>query len=776
MLQAAGGLALRVEPSGACRVAWGEPDWFGPAGLTVVHGGRTAAGAAAHRAEHEGTDALGAYRAVELHWLALPVPLRTVARAYRDRPLIVFRLTAPDGLSGSGSGSFAVPIVAWPHFAPTARLAGGVAPGTASYAHQWTEFALPVFGDADAAGFRFAPHRPPVVQPLMSIAPDARTLLLAPLDHFHEQVIAVPQDRDAVANGIRCGWHGDLAEAPAGFATELAVWAAPGPRAALAEWTGWLRAQHGTERPSRYADPGLSRLSYWTDNGAHYYYRTAPGADYLTTLERVLDDCEARGIPIGMLQIDSWFYPHALLRPVSDDGAPVVPPTGMLRWEPREDLFPDGFADLSRRLRHRPLVFHSRHFARQSPYFGGPDVAEAADRTPTSHAAWVDGDCAHPRDRALVDRLLGSAAAWGAVTYEQDWMVESFLGVRGLRAAPGRARAWQEQLDHAAAAHGLTLQWCMATPADFLQTLTLRRLTSIRTSGDYRYLFDNGLNWVWFLHTNALARALGLNAFKDVFLSDRDAEPYAEVEALLAALGTGPVGIGDQIGRADRALVLRTCREDGILVKPDAPLAAIDACFRFPAYLDERLLIGETYSSHPAGRWIYVVALHASHRRAPIAQRVALAELGAVQPAGAVVAYDWRRQRWERLERDGGWEVRLDWQDWEYRVLCPLLPGDRAVFGDVGKYATAGDRRVASVQASGDAIGFTVLGAPHTTAEVHGCAPTPPKAVEAATAAPRRELPRAGAGERWSWSADDGHWIVRVDLQRNDAVDVRLSW
>ena len=565
--------------------------------------------------------------------------------------------------------------------------------GTASYAHQWSEFALPVFGDANAGGFRFAPHRPAVVQPFMLIAPDHRTLLLAPLDHFHEQIIAVPRDGESLDDGIRCGWHGDLAEAPAGFATELAVWAADGPRAALETWVGWLRQRHATERPSRYADVGLARLSYWTDNGAHYYYRTEPEADYTTTLARAVDDCEARGIPIAMVQLDSWFYPHEHLRPVSADGAPIVPPSGMLCWEPREDLFPDGFGDLQRRLGNRPLAFHSRHFARRSPYFDHPPAPDTDGHSGTAYAAWVDGDYAHPRDGALFDRLLGSAAAWGAVTYEQDWMVESFLGVRGLRAAPGRARDWQEQLDRAAAAHGLTLQWCMSTPADFLQTLTLRRLTSIRTSGDYRYLFDNGLNWVWFLHTNALARALGLNAFKDVFLSDRDAEPYAEIEALLAALSTGPVGIGDRIGRADRTLVLRTCREDGVLVKPDAPLAALDGCFRHPAYRGQRLLIGETHSTHAAGRWVYVVALHASHARAPIGEPVGLAQLGAQRPAGAVLAYDWRSGRWTRLEPDGGWDVQLAWQDWDYRVLCPLLPGDRALFGDVGKYATVGDRR-----------------------------------------------------------------------------------
>jgi hypothetical protein len=779
VLSAADGLSLRIDSGGACRISWGEPDWFGPAGLTVHHAQRCFAGAhvrtpvpatalpAPHLTRCDDRDALGAYRAVELGWTGLPFPLRTVARAYVERPVLVFQLRAPAGLVGGGSGEFAVPGVAWPHFVPRARQAGGVAEGTASFGHQWCEFALPVFGDADGAGYRFAPHRPAVVQPLMLIAPDGRTLLLAPLDSFHEQTVAVPPDDSRVDDGWRCGWHGDLAEAPAGFTTELAVWAAAGPRAALGAWIGWLRQQHAPQRPSRYADVGVARLSYWTDNGAYYYYRTEPDTDYLTTLERAVDDCEARGIPIGLVQIDSWFYPHEHLRPVSAEGAPLVPPSGMLAWEPRADLFPDGWPDLQRRLGHRPLAFHSRHFARRSPYF---------ERFP----AWSDGDYAHPQDGALFDHLLGRAADWGALTYEQDWMVESFFGVRGLRAAPGRARAWQEQLDRAAAAHGLTLQFCMSTPPDFLQTLSLRRVTSIRTSGDYRYLFDNGLNWVWFLHTNALARALGLNAFKDVFLSDRAAEPYAEIEALLAALSCGPVGIGDRIGRADRDLVQRTCREDGVLIKPDAPLAALDHCFRSSTYVDARLLLGETCSAHPAGRWVYLVALHASRAREPIAERCTLAQLGAQRPAGPVLAYDWRSGGWTRLEPDGGWDLELPWQDWSLRVLCPLLPGERALFGDVGKYATVGDRRLANIEAGNDRISFDVRGAPHTAVHVHGHAPTAPATVEVATLTERRNLSSrsrlAADGEGWSWDTHDGRWIVRVHMGRSDAVHVRMRW
>ena len=102
--------------------------------------------------------------------------------------------------------------------------------------------------------------------------------MLAPLDSFHEQVVAVPRRGEAEL-GVRCGWHGDLNQAPEGFHTELACFAGEGPRRLLDEWAAILLRRHGTRRPSRYADDGVGRLSYWTDNGAAYWYRSEPGLD-----------------------------------------------------------------------------------------------------------------------------------------------------------------------------------------------------------------------------------------------------------------------------------------------------------------------------------------------------------------------------------------------------------------------------------------------------------------------------------------------------------------
>ena len=764
-LEASGGLTLRLDAP-HWRIAWGAgDDWFGP----VERGRNDRSPLAPDLGEaFEGEDDIGAYRGVFLPPHPDAPAIRSSARAYDGAPLIAFRLEASRALHRLASGRFEDPPLAWPLLRPAARRPGGLPEGTRSYGHQYTEFALPVSGDDLATGFVFAPHRPPVVVPLMLVAPDGHTLMLAPLDRFHEQIVAVPPDREHADHGIHCGWHGDLDEVPEGFATDLAVWAAPSPRRALEEWAALLRRRHHTRRPSRYCDELLGALSYWTDNGAVYYYRTEPGCDATETLARAVNGLRADAVPVRSLQIDSWFYPHRHPRPVSAEGAPIVPPSGMMTWEPRADVFPDGFDELRRSIGDRPLTFHSRHFSSESPYF-------------ERYAAWRDGEYAHPIDSTLFDRLMEQAASWGAITYEQDWMVESFLGVRGLRQVPGRARAWQEALDRSAGARGLHLQWCMATPADFMQTVALRNVASIRTSGDYRYLFDNGLNWTWFLHTNALARALGLNPFKDVFLSHgptpiSEGEPYAEVESLLAALSTGPVGIGDQLGHTNREIVMRTCREDGVLIKPDVPIAALDRCFGHNAFLEPAPLIGECHSRHPAGRWIYVAAFNVCRAKRPLKFRVALADLGPSQPDGPVLAYDWRARTWTRLESDGGWEVTLEFQDWDYRVLCPLLPGEITVFGDVAKYATTADRRIARIEAIDAGVSFDVAGAAGTLVEVRGYSAAALRSVTVWCPDASREVAAADAptAEGWKWSADTGEWTVRVRLDRAGYTNVGL--
>ncbi len=600
-------------------------------------------------------------------------------RTYDTRPLLVFHCEATAELTDITTGAFDRPAVSWPTFTPNERGEGRMPNGLRALVFQHCEFALPSNAGPSLDGWFLLPHRPPTGWPLLLTRSDDRTLLLAPLDAFHEQTIGL--------NGgtLRCGWHGDLETVPAGFATDLAVLAADGPRAALDAWGRILLDAAGTARPGRWADAVGSRPSYWTDNGSAYWYKTEPGHDVAGTIVAAVDDLRAKGIPIGAVQLDSWFYPHAELRPF-DTEEWVVPPTALTAWEVRPDVLPDGIAALRQRLHDLPLVAHIRHLSAHAPI---------ASESPT----WTDGEYAAPSTPEAYERWLDQCVAWGVETFEHDWLVEVFFGVRAMRSEPGRATSWQEGIDAAARDRGITLQWCMGTPADFAQTTTLTQVTSVRTSGDHGYIASAGQLWAWFCTTNALARSLDLMPFKDVFRADPEVAGHnGEPEALLSALSTGPVGLGDRVGRMDPVLAMRTCRADGLLVKPHTAIAATDESMLSGPAFTSTLLVADCASEHAAGRWTYVVAMHANPGDEPISGDIRLESLTRLEATAEspsdLVAWNWRTGTATRLVRDASIPVSLGREDWAFHVLVPILHSGLAVIGDVTKFVTAGDARI----------------------------------------------------------------------------------
>ncbi len=531
-----------------------------------------------------------------------------------------------------------------------------------------TQFALPVrFGGDLDADFRPAPNlrSHPAVVPLLVRQGD-RCCLLAPLDAWHEQVISVDPDL-----GLRWGWHGDLDVVPTGFETTLGWFEGPSPGELLDRWGAAIRERHGTKRRSRDSDPVTSHLSYWTDNGAAYWYRTEAGRDLPTTLVDKVEELRQLEVPIRSVELDSWFYPHEVPRPVSEVGYPEdVPPTGAMVWDARADVVPGGVEALADRLGRPPLVLHARHVSPRSPYV---DEGEW----------WIDRSAAHPVDPAFFRRWFDAAARWGATCIEQDWMLMHWFGVRQLREHPGRAMAWQRALDEAAAATDVSLLWCMATPADLIATVELRNVVAVRTSDDYRFAADPAHLWHWYLTVNRLAAALGLRAFKDCFFSARsagvavgpghgaaiDGDPYPEVEALLSAFSGGPAGIGDRIGRTDRDLIMRLCDDEGRLVGPDRPLALADqSLFRDRA--DPGALCWATTTDGAAH---YVVALHVADTHDAITDHF---DISALAGDGVWAVYDWRSGTTRAVSELGGIvEVSLGRRDWCLLLVLPVETG-----------------------------------------------------------------------------------------------------
>lgn len=585
------------------------------------------------------------------------------------------RLTAAAEQVGIGTGWFARPDVE-----VGLRFSGR--PSFLGFA--FTQFALPVVAGPDL-DFDFHPapnlHSPPVLGLLLARDGD-RHVLLAPIDHPHEQILAVAD------GALSWGWHGDLADVPADFSTTLGVYAGRSASDLFEQWGDDVRG--GRPRATRSANPIVTHLSYWTDNGAAYWYRTEAGRTIGASVADAVEALHRDDVPVVAVELDSWCYDHEVARPITEIGYPEeVPPSGLMSWTPRADAFDpappgvDAIEAFAARLGWPPLVIHSRHVSPQSPYVGTD--------------WWVDDLAAQPIDPTFFRRWFDDARRWGVCAIEQDWMLLYWFGVRALRAAPDRAAQWQRTLDSLAGESGVDLIWCMATPADIVLAATLDHVVAVRTSDDYRFAADPALLWTWYLTVNRVADALGLSAFKDCFFSRRtpdgldpiDGDEHAEVEALLACMSAGPVGIGDRIGCTDRDVVMRTCDDDGRIRHVDHPLALVDECLFGAPARGERLAWATTTATRGGRTWTYVVALNTAADHVEIGDALALTAIGI---DGTRHVHDWRGGEVAPLDRI---RTTLGPRDWGLWVCLP--PGEDSDVGDTTKYV--------SVAADGTATG-----------------------------------------------------------------------
>ena len=116
--------------------------------------------------------------------------------------------------------------------------------------------------------------------PLVLTASDGSTLVASPLDDF----FTACQTPSKELQNFSFGMQQTLASAPAGHTHATLLVAAAGVRSAMMRWGTLLllSAGGGKERSMKWTeqgDAGLRSLSYYTDNGAFYYYQTAEGKE-----------------------------------------------------------------------------------------------------------------------------------------------------------------------------------------------------------------------------------------------------------------------------------------------------------------------------------------------------------------------------------------------------------------------------------------------------------------------------------------------------------------
>ena len=663
-----GGWTLTVDAAtGEYAVTTQTPAW------TV--GGTLPTPLEAVKTEH-GTDAIGSFSAIAFAWHDGGRRSGSI-RIYDARPLALFSVKYDDAVDRSP-----------PAFPVLTKLPPKVMPFR--------------YGETD--------HLRPELFQLNGTEPDeqyggpfalfddqANTMIVSPASNFMVAMMS-----GGLQEGLRSGLNRTLTSVPAGYEQQTLLAIGPGINRTWDAWGQGLTSLYGKQRPANDADAGLKYLGYWTDNGSHYYYNYDAEKGYAETILAVKNHLLSQGIPVHYMQLDSWWCGKTFAsfkqkdsnKPRSKD--PNLPAGswnrygGMLTFAGAPELFPDGIGPFQKKL-ELPLVVHSRWIDPESAYHA------------TYHISGVA-----PVDRKWWDRIAADAAAWGVMTYEQDWNNWIYLKSPELSTTTWAGDQYLDGMAGACADHGLTMQYCMVTPRFLLQGgAKYPNLTTVRVSGDR---FERG-KWREFLFGSTLAKALGVWPWTDVYRSSETPN------ILIATLSGGMVGLSDRIGDENAANIFRAVRKDGVIVKPDAPLTPIDASFIAAATAQSKgkvvptALISATHTGEGAERAEYVFACTSQAKDPPdTAWTVNAGELGITTPA---LAYDFFSGAAQIVDAAHPLTGQLNHDhDWAYWVLAPVGPSGMALVGDTGLFVTRGRQRCESIADDGQAIQAKVVFAP----------------------------------------------------------------
>ena len=652
-----------------------------------------------------GEDSLGAFQEYRRTWDAGGTAFETAIRLYADSS-VVFEQKFPNGAEGVALAdaesmprkgdldefNYSETSSAFPTFRVEGKLS------KLRYLTFHDRFAIPVYG----VGLAKAPSGLDGGVPLSIYDDQLRTIIVSPINSFKTAFQSRPA---AFPNQYVCGVSGLVKSFPAGFTSRTIVYSGQGVNATYMAWGSKLLGLSGKDRSGPSKDFTVNNLGYWTDNGAYYYYHTVPDKNYEKTLADVHAYNVKEGLPFNYYQLDSWWYPKG-------------PSKGVAAWVAAPDIFPSGLAPLHKEL-GTGFVMHNRYFDPNTEYA-------------KKYKFIVEKRAACPMDGAFWDMLFAEAKGIGCLVYEQDWLDTQLRKTNALLSDTHSAHEWLTHMAESAQKAGLPIQYCMAFPSDFLQSTEFPAVTQIRVSGDYRLQHDQ-----WRIGTTSmLAHSLGMASFKDTFWTSVQepgakygdkTEPNAVIQTLVSALSAGPVGPGDGIGLTDKQLLMRVCRQDGLLLKADTPATTVDKTFLSGGKNGD---VWSSDSTHDGRSWHYVFA-------AEVKTLVTLtaADFGATGPhvalnymTGETRTFDDKTPLEITVQPNGVKAVPFS-----YTVVAPAGPNGWTLIGEREKFVTMSKQRFTKVSADG--LSVELAGVPGEAIELVWVAPKTAKSASAASGA-----------------------------------------
>lgn len=596
-----------------------------------------------------GRDALGEYLETGFDFTAGSAHHGTI-RIYSNAPIALFSLEYVTG----GPGGDAFPVLS--------TLPGGL--HGLGYWGTFSQYSFTRPPDGDS--------------PRIFFDDSANTFILSEASHFMHASITT-----TASGALAVGLDPAIPTIPAGYVQTALLVVEPGINKAFETWGHALLALSGKTPVSNSSSIVLSSLGYWTDNGQNYYYAFDPARGYEGTLDAVANDFQSSGIPMGYVQLDSWWYPkgaHAQWNDLAD---------GMYTFGADPAIFPDGLDGFHAKL-GLPLVTHARWVDPASPYHGQYQMSDATIIDP---AYWTN--------------RMHYLRTSGVVMYEQDW-----LDQRALPALSNLtdAEAFLGNMAAAAQAEGLSIMYCMPLPGHLLQSTLYPNVVTSRVSPDR---FDS-TKWSTYLYDSRLASALGIWPWSDAFFStERD-------NLILSTLSAGPVGVGDAPQAASAANLLSAARPDSVLVRPDTSIVPIDSSFvNEAAGTGQPMIAAASTVDGNVLRAAYVFTYKTgTGTTATFAPKV----LGF---SGPVVIYDVFASTAVRQDASSAYSHDVS-SGPAYLIIVPVGTSGIGFLGDLGKYVSLGRQRISSVSDDGAVHVGVAFAAAETAVTLRGHAPSIP--------------------------------------------------
>ena len=367
-----------------------------------------------------------------------------------------------------------------------------------------------------------------------------------------------------------------------------------------------------------------------------------------------------------------------------------------------------------------------------------------------------------PLDVEFFRDIFTNGTRAGMKMFEQDFLCSYNTGSNLTKQDVSSGMIWFDAMDTAAQEFNTTLQFCMMNAVHTLASTLVHQATNGRatrdnhpgTNKDERANPTNAGNGLVLGLSSLMHFAVGIwpsrdNVWTNGSVTSHGGPEYMpETQTLMAVLSGGPYGPGDAV--ANRSLLMRACRADGVMLRPDKPVTIMDRALTAVGFGQTRgpitpLNVWSTHSNVGGDgyRYGYVLGLNllGNQTLAILPSDIDPPPPSTIEPAATVVdggdiasnkgrylVYDY----WRGPSAPGNLAVMEASRPFRvptppldpnpavitstYHILAPILSSNWTLLGEPAKIIAASVRRITSLESRNAGLVACLLGAPGETA------------------------------------------------------------